>query len=66
MILLAYSATVIPYQLAFIEDDSVFYIMDWIVDFLYIIDIILTFFTAFENEKLKMEIRLSKIAKAYI
>ena len=67
MIILAFSALFIPIHLAFInDDDSIFSRLDTSINYLYMIDIVLTFFTSYENKKEKLETSLSKIAKAYI
>ena len=57
-----------PWQLAFVEDETVMWtILNAIIDFSFLIDIIITFFTAYFDEKL-MHLVIDKkvIAKKYL
>ena len=66
--LLMYTATLVPYRTIFIEDEKKFtflYYFDALVDVLYIIDLILNFFMAYEDVDKKIETRLKKIAVNY-
>ena len=46
-ILLTYTATVTPYQVAFIEQDKSWMIVDLVIDSLFGIDVIINCFTAY-------------------
>ena len=50
---MVYTATVSPYRIAFYDEDSIgWLVIDGIVDGLFAIDMILTFFTAyFDNDE---------------
>ena len=57
-----------PWQLAFVEDETVMWtILNAIIDFSFLIDIIITFFTAYFDEKLMHLVTDKKvIAKKYL
>ena len=50
ILLLVYTATYMPYRIAFVDDatDSII-ISEWVIDMLFFTDIIVTFFTAAED-----------------
>mmetsp|Transcript_14880 Transcript_14880/g.25342 ORF Transcript_14880/g.25342 Transcript_14880/m.25342 type:complete len:352 (+) Transcript_14880:683-1738(+) len=51
MVLLIYTATYVPYRVCFVDESSEFlFYLDCVVDSLFFIDIVLTFFTAQEDE----------------
>lgn len=51
MLLVIYVAIVVPYRLAFsLEESLATKIVSYVIDFSFLIDIILTFFTAFYDE----------------
>jgi hypothetical protein len=50
IILLLYTALFMPYRIAFIDDETVLQqVVDWSVDGLFFFDIIVTFFSAYEE-----------------
>lgn len=50
LVLLFYTATYMPFRIAYVDYTSTsLYIFEWIIDVLFMIDIIVTFFTAFED-----------------
>ena len=69
IILIGYFATYIPFEIAFLAiNDTVFCTsIDYAIDAMFVFDIILNFFTAFEIEKTKrMEISLKVISISYL
>lgn len=67
LILLVYTATFVPYRTAFIEEVSpALEVWEWIVDTLFLIDIIVNFLSAYENTDKNIEVRLKYIARTYI
>jgi len=49
---LLYTATIIPYTISFVEENiPVLTILDYISDFIWLVDIILTFFCAYEDNE---------------
>lgn len=70
MVLLLYTASIVPYRVTFIDGeddtDSFFFYFDLLVDILYITDFCLQFFMAYEDLDKKIETRLSKIAVNYL
>lgn len=55
MILLLYTAIVVPYKLSFIStNDSEWLITDTIIDFIFFLDIFITFNSAYYNEQMKL------------
>ena len=69
IILIGYFATYIPFEIAFLAiNDTVFRTsIDYAIDSMFVLDIILNFFTAFEIEKTKrMEISLKVISISYL
>ena len=66
-ILLIYTATFTPYRTAFIEEGGLaLLIIDYIVDALFFIDIIMNFVSAYEINNRELEVRLPYIAFKYI
>ena len=67
ILLLGYTSTVVPFQVAFVDIDSFSTIVfNYIVDFLFGVDIIINFLSAYELANTRYEMKLSKIAKNYI
>jgi len=69
IIMLLYTALFMPYKVAFIDDDSdsgLSGTLDWVVDSLFFTDIIITFFSAYEESDGSIEFRLPRIANSYI
>ena len=67
ILLLGYTSTVVPFQVAFVDEDSGFaQFLNYCVDVLFGLDIIINFFSAYEDEHHRIEIRLKKIARNYI
>jgi hypothetical protein len=65
--LLIYTATYMPYDVAFIDTPSTLSNnIDYAVDALFSIDIILTFFTTYEEPDGTIRHRLPDIARSYI
>ena len=49
MVLLAYTATYMPYKTCFVDDSSIFAdTVDWTVDVLFAVDILINFLSAIE------------------
>lgn len=68
LIILLYTATYAPFKVAFMsgETSSFIIIFESLVDVLFILDIIVMFFTPFERNDGSLECRHKKIAKNYI
>lgn len=69
IILIGYFATYIPFEISFlaINDTAFRTSIDYVIDAMFVFDIILNFFTAFEIEKTKrMEISLKVISISYL
>ena len=67
IILLGYTSTVVPFQVAFVDVDSFgTVIFNYVVDFLFGIDIIINCLSAYEVASGKMEVRISKIIRTYM
>ena len=70
LMLLVYTATLVPYRTAFIEAEDerniILPTFDVIVDIMYMFDLILNFFMAYENSDKKTETRLNWIACHYL
>ena len=68
LLLLMYTATITPYRTAFVDNDdgSAISIFEIFVDTMYIVDLFLNFFMAYEDRDKKIEIRLKFIAENYI
>ena len=69
LLLLLYTATMVPYRTAFLDtDDPTLFIVQWelFIDGCYILDFFLTFLMAYEDKDKKIEIRLRMIAINYI
>ena len=66
MFLLIYTALLVPYNVCFVDETTdVQFIFDLMVDFSFMVDIVLTFFTAYE-EKGTLVINRHMIAKNYL
>jgi hypothetical protein len=66
VVLLLYTAVYVPYRTAFIDDSSEFMtIFELTIDILFFLDIIVNFFSAYEEDE-KIEVRLRKITKKYL
>ena len=65
--LLLYTSTVVPFQVAFVDVDTQFaQFLNYMVDILFGLDILVNFFSAFETTNRKIEIRLKKIVREYL
>ncbi len=65
-ILLLYTASLMPYRISFIDSSSIGNIVfDTCIDLLFITDIIINFFSAYEDSKLGLVISLKRIALKY-
>ena len=66
IVLLAYTSTFVPYQVAFVDQDSSFEVfLNYLVDLLFGVDILVNFFSAYEKNH-RVETRLKPIAKNYL
>jgi hypothetical protein len=66
-ILLLYTASYMPYRISFIDTVTVqSIIFDCSIDFLFIFDIIINFFSTYEDSKAGLVINLKKIALHYL
>ena len=67
ILLLGYTSTVVPFQVAFVDEDSTFAtFVNYLVDVLFGVDIIVNFFSAFEQRNHRTEIRFKQIVKNYL
>ncbi len=65
--MLFYTAFVISFRVAFIESDSIFFIIfEYIIDFLFFLDLIFSFFTAYYDKEDNLIQNRSKIAWHYL
>lgn len=66
ILLLAYTSTFVPYQVAFVDVDSpIEAFLNYVVDVLFGVDILVNFFSAYEANH-RVEIRLKPIVKTYL
>lgn len=64
IILLAYTATYVPFKVSFVDETSAgLFAWDLVVDGLFMIDIFVNFLSAYEDKEDIIEVRVSKIAK---
>ena len=67
MIMLIYTASWVPYKICFEDEVSrAQFIFDLFVDFFFFMDIILTFFTAYQDSYGNLEVRKKMIAVHYL
>lgn len=67
IVLLLYTSTVVPFQVAFVDVDSDFAMfINYMVDVLFGLDIIVNFFSAYESAIRKIEISLKVISRDYL
>lgn len=67
IILLLYTALYMPFRIAFVDEEtSAQTAVDWTVDSLFFIDIIVTFFSAYEEQDGYLQSNWKKIAYKYI
>lgn len=67
MLLLLYTGTYIPFKTAFVEQSPDYVnTIEFSIDSLFFVDIIVNFLSAYENEERNIETRFSKIAWSYI
>ena len=67
MILLIWTAMFVPYRLAFVDDPTLgIFIMECLMDGIFLIDVVLNFFTAFYNNKHILITDKKVIAKRYL
>lgn len=65
--LLLYTASYMPFRIAFIDEtDLPLLYFDTCIDFLFILDVIINFFSAYEDPTVGVETRFSKIAISYV
>ena len=66
-VLLIYTATYMPYKTCFVDESTVTEeIIDWLVDGLFMFDILVNFFSAYENDDETIEARPKYIARHYL
>jgi hypothetical protein len=68
VLLILYTAFVVPYKIAFIDDDSITTaILDYIVDILFAVDLFVNFITMYEDSERGVSVRNpKKIAVNYL
>ena len=67
LVLLLYTASFVPYRTAFIVDTSdALGAWEWVVDALFMFDLLVNFISAYENSDKNIEVRLRLIAKNYV
>jgi hypothetical protein len=67
MLLLLYTASFVPYRTSFIEEAPPgLEAWEWVVDGLFMFDILVNFLSAYENSDKNIEVRLKVIARTYI
>jgi Ion transport protein len=67
LLLLLYTASFVPYRTAFIEETSkTLEVWEWVVDGLFMIDILVNFISAYENSDKNIEVRWKMICQSYI
>ncbi len=65
--MMAYTTLVTPFKIAFVENDSLFWFLtDFFVDFVFGVDIILNFFTAYYDDDYNLITDQSIIIKHYL
>ena len=65
--LLIYTASFVPYRIAFIDDNPMGMVYaDSIMDLIFLTDLMLNFFTPYEDKKQGLEIRHKHIAFYYL
>ena len=67
IILLLYTSTVVPYQVAFVEtDNDITKLFNYLVDILFAFDIIINFISAYETVNDRYETQINKIVMNYL
>jgi hypothetical protein len=67
ILLLLYTATFVPYRVAFIDSDAGWITtLDDVTDILFGIDIIINFLSSYEKPDLTLETDIKQIAKNYV
>ena len=67
IILLLYTSTVVPYQVAFVEaDNNLSKFLNYMVDILFVFDICINFLSAYETVNGRYETRIRKIVVQYL
>jgi len=62
-----FNALIVPLRLGFYgEDQSEFYVVDLVIDSLFILEFLQSFFSAYENQEGKMIYKLSSIILHYL
>jgi hypothetical protein len=66
-VLLLYTASYMPFRISFIDSSTLSNIIfDTFIDFLFIMDIFINFFSAYEDPKVGLEVRIKRIAANYV
>jgi hypothetical protein len=64
---MSYAVTVTPYRVAFVEvDDPAWETIDYLIDSLFFIDVLLNFFTVYKDNNENLVINHKKIALNYL
>lgn len=67
LVLLLYTASFVPYATSFLETDSPgLAIWEWIVNGLFMFDLVINFISAYENSDKNIEVRMRVITKNYL
>jgi len=67
IVLLIYTGTYVPYKVAYSSGEKSFTDdMEMLIDFLFFLDIIVNFISAYEDKERNLEFRLHKIALTYV
>lgn len=65
--LMSYAVTVTPYRVAFVEtDDTLWEVLDYLVDSLFFVDVVLNFFTAYKDRNEQLVVNHKRIAMNYL
>lgn len=64
--LLLYTASFVPYRIAFMDDNPLYMtVLDTLMDMIFLTDLVLQFFSAYEDKKIGIEVRHKQIAINY-
>lgn len=67
IVMLVYTASYVPYEISYIDDEQTsIVVFDIFQDVVFFIDLILTFFSAYEDKLVGIEVRHKKIAVNYL
>ena len=66
LLLLLYTASVFPVRLSFLDDNAEWLVVDLIIDSLFMFDIFINFFSAYENNEGRIVFKFKEISSNYI